>query len=80
MMLDLMSGGQNRCHQFRMPGGPASDQEESRARVVLGEQFEQAWCVGRIRSIVDRQPNLAARGGKTVMTWPRPCADGTKRW
>ena len=40
------------------PGDAIADHKERGAGIMLIEEFEDFWCILRIRTVIDRQPDL----------------------
>ncbi len=64
VMRHLVSGRGNRANEPGMGRGFFADHKKCRARLMGGQQFQDARRVLRIGTIVDRQPHLAPRSCK----------------
>lgn len=62
VMRDLVPGGGDGAHQFRVARRIFADHKKRRARAVPREEFENARRIIRVGAIVNRQPDFAAWG------------------
>ena len=65
VMRHLVSGGDNLPDKAGMLRDPFTDDKKSRFPVMGGQQLEDAWCILRVRTVINRQPDFPLRGVET---------------
>ena len=65
VMRDLVPAGDDRANQIRVGEGVFTDDEECRACVVRGKEFEDLRGVAGIGTVIDCEPHLVTLSDKT---------------